>query len=703
MKNVATGILCSVLCALTACGGGGSSSGSKPKSSSSVAVSSSSVVVSSIATSSTPASSSSEAASSAAPSSTPIVSNSSVAVSSVAPSSAPANSSVAVSSADPSSVPASSVASTASSEASSQAVSSSAASVASSSSSSSTPVALTGVFVDSAVAGIAYETSPSGFTGFTSVTGQYQYAEGDKVVFSIGDLVFPEVTAKGVVTPVDIAAEADPSNAARIQVNIAALLQSLDTDGNTDNGISINYAAAAAVAAAVNFNQPYVDFAALPAVTTLVALSGSTTTTLVSESDATVHLNESLARIKAKSLIGTWYINGYDEIDQTSYNYVLFVLDEHHYVYIDQYGDGSELEVGTYSWDPATGVVTTGIDFETENVLDSYPPMATGNTLEVDGDTLTFTDEDETFVATRLKPTQSNPLIGGWEVSDTAVFAFTDTHYFMGQYTEADEAGNPGVEIGSYEYNTATKEITYSTLLDTNDQWGLSHPCAIQNRDEIINPLFETLNYFACGADGDIVQTFEVTGDTLTFISEADTIAFGEEEPGMFERVNTPLADGDIHLKLEVTLTLTEYVPGARYELENGMATMQCDDPGSEGYNAAEHVPGYTEELSESWVLGGTAERPTWVATIPADYNPVTKELTFDIHEALHAIPGHDGFFSESWEDLDAEYREGEVDVITGTYTEINNLTWDRDDSVSTCTSTYSVVGKLRPVAELSE
>jgi|GEM_PF-4486563 len=53
MKNVATGILCSLLCALTACGGSGSSGG-KSKNSNSVAISSSSVAVSSVAPSSTP-------------------------------------------------------------------------------------------------------------------------------------------------------------------------------------------------------------------------------------------------------------------------------------------------------------------------------------------------------------------------------------------------------------------------------------------------------------------------------------------------------------------------------------------------------------------------------------------------------------------------------------------------------------------------
>lgn len=41
-----------------------------------------------------------------------------------------------------------------------------------------------------------------------------------------------------------------------------------------------------------------------------------------------------------------------------------------------------------------------------------------------------------------------------------------------------------------------------------------------------------------CGPDGaEIVQTLEVDGDTLTFVSEADTIANGgEQQPVVFTR-----------------------------------------------------------------------------------------------------------------------------------------------------------------------
>lgn len=634
MKNVATVMLCSLVFALTACGGGGSS-GSKPKSSSSIAVSSSSVAMSS-----------------AAPSSTPVNS----------------------------------------------VVSSSAASLSSSSSSSSTaPVALTGVFVDSAVAGVKYETTPGAFTGYTSATGQYQFAEGDKVVFSIGDLKFPEVLAKGVVTPVDIAESADPANAERIQTNIAALLQSLDVDGNPDNGISIDYDTAKTTAVAVEFNQSYTDFATSPAVTALVANSGSTTTTLVGESAAKAHLDGSLAKL----LVGTWYIQG------DGYKYALFILDSSRYAAIDHdasVNNGAAFETGIYEWNQETGVVTLSSVEKSESGLDVEPPMANGNVLSIDGNTLTLTDGDETFELHRLVGNAEHPLNGGWSMSEEegalVVIAFTDGHYLMGQQAEAESDGSAqsGIEIGTYNYNLETGAVAVHVDVDSNGQWGLSHSCAVLSDAE--HQIYEQPNYLNCGPGGrEIVQTINITGDMFLFVSEADTLANGYEEETAFERVVNGVPDGDIHLKLTVKLTLTAYEQGELFEVRNDsnqvIASMQCDRSNTPEDIEA-RTPGYIEQYDEAWVLGGTVERPTWVATLPANFDSATGALTLDREEPLKPIAGHPGFF-DRWEDtFNATYNPDSDTVIDGTLTEVNHLSWDRNNSVSTCTSTYKVEATLR-------
>lgn len=58
----------------------------------------------------------------------------------------------------------------------------------------------TGVFVDSAVAGVTYTTS-SGLSGTTNANGQFSYASGDTASFSIGDVSLGSVTAASLLNP----------------------------------------------------------------------------------------------------------------------------------------------------------------------------------------------------------------------------------------------------------------------------------------------------------------------------------------------------------------------------------------------------------------------------------------------------------------------------------------------------------------------
>ena len=95
------------------------------------------------------------------------------------------------------------------------------------------PETQTGVFLDSAVGGIGYRTDSG--SGVTNAQGEFSYEEGETVVFFIGDLEFPPVSARGVVTPAEIGEGAGTTTA----INIMQILQSLDSDGIPSNGISI--------------------------------------------------------------------------------------------------------------------------------------------------------------------------------------------------------------------------------------------------------------------------------------------------------------------------------------------------------------------------------------------------------------------------------------------------------------------------------
>lgn len=160
---------------------------------------------------------------------------------------------------------------------------------------------LTGIFVDSAVEGASYSTATQ--SGTTNAQGQFNYMVGEQVTFSIGATQLPTVTAAAQVSPVDMGA----GNTATT-TNIARFLQSLDSDGNPDNGITITTEAAATVAA-INFNVSIDEFANNTDVINLVANSGSTTTALISAADANAHLNDTLGTTDQESTDGIWIRN----------------------------------------------------------------------------------------------------------------------------------------------------------------------------------------------------------------------------------------------------------------------------------------------------------------------------------------------------------------------------------------------------------
>ena len=146
---------------------------------------------------------------------------------------------------------------------------------------------LTGRLVDSAVTGMTYQTATQ--SGITGVDGSFNYLANESVVFSLGDIVLPSVVGAPVVTPLDVFATTNIGDT-RV-MNLARLLQTLDVDGNADNGITLSdQANASATGLAVNFSSPDFD----NQVTNLVANSGSVTTSLIDGESALDHFQETL-------------------------------------------------------------------------------------------------------------------------------------------------------------------------------------------------------------------------------------------------------------------------------------------------------------------------------------------------------------------------------------------------------------------------
>ena len=144
-------------------------------------------------------------------------------------------------------------------------------------------MSLSGVFVDSAVSGFRYATTT--YDGSTDQDGTFIYAEGESVTFSIGDIDFSTVAAASVLSPFDLAGTADTSDTAL--VNMARLLQTMDTDGDVDNGITIGEDAHSfATGMTLDFASTTFD----ADVANLIANSGTVNTMLVDANTAIAHL-----------------------------------------------------------------------------------------------------------------------------------------------------------------------------------------------------------------------------------------------------------------------------------------------------------------------------------------------------------------------------------------------------------------------------
>ena len=123
------------------------------------------------------------------------------------------------------------------------------------------------------VQGLQYRTRT--LSGTTGEKGEFRYRPDETVVFSVGELVLGTAPGKSLVTPADLAIEV-AGDATKIRnpkvTNIARFIQSLDPDGNSENGILITETARAVVQKyryRLNFDQPEQAFAKDAAVSEL--------------------------------------------------------------------------------------------------------------------------------------------------------------------------------------------------------------------------------------------------------------------------------------------------------------------------------------------------------------------------------------------------------------------------------------------------
>jgi hypothetical protein len=93
-----------------------------------------------------------------------------------------------------------------------------------------------GQFLDGPVEGLIYWTSTQ--KGMTDSNGTFKYIPGEQITFAIGDIIIGTGVAQPIMTPVDLVPGAIDVTDSTV-TNICRFLQTLDENGNHDDGINI--------------------------------------------------------------------------------------------------------------------------------------------------------------------------------------------------------------------------------------------------------------------------------------------------------------------------------------------------------------------------------------------------------------------------------------------------------------------------------
>ncbi|MBW0147155.1 hypothetical protein [Marinobacter arenosus] len=347
----------------------------------------------------------------------------------------------------------------------------------------------TGVFVDSAVVGINYATSPSGQEGQTNELGEYDYAPGDTVTFSIGGIELPPVEATGRVTPADMGSGATDWSTDQTVVNILRLLQTLDDDGNPANGITITNAIHTALQD-VDIDPTVSESDFETQASTAITATGKT---LVAKADAINHFKAS----QSADLTGSWvYVE-----DGGNMN-VLTFLNNSEYLIVHSKADDDQQtagsgEHGTYLWDSASGELslTRVGDSDGSGGLAGNNATATWTMQLKDGSlVLNSSDasEEVTFDAIR---NDRNSLVGSWYLGEgegvhNVLTILDDSTYVIAH--NANEEGYDAVPVavssewGSYTYGNGNFAVSNVTV-DLDGPGGLFDDPARNNGNGPVN------------------------------------------------------------------------------------------------------------------------------------------------------------------------------------------------------------------------
>ncbi|MBF0178303.1 MAG: DUF1566 domain-containing protein [Magnetococcales bacterium] len=189
------------------------------------------------------------------------------------------------------------------------------------------------------------------------------------------------------------------------------------------------------------------------------------------------------------TLLGTWYSLN----DAWGNSGVITFLSDGTYVHAEtgptDGGGFTGVELGSYSWDAATGkLAATKVEVDTNGTWGLSDSLTKGpGIVKFNGDVATYTDSstsatDPPSNLIRLVSDPSNALVGSWYATDAnktysvVVTFFNNGYYFLAEKNTVDPNVTNGVEFGTYKWNASTGVLSVGLIVDTNGQGGASHP-----------------------------------------------------------------------------------------------------------------------------------------------------------------------------------------------------------------------------------
>jgi hypothetical protein len=160
-----------------------------------------------------------------------------------------------------------------------------------------------GRFIDAPVEGLSYTSGD--ITGVTDSNGTFTYEVGSTVVFRVSNIEIGSVMGAETITPLDLVPNAADETDDTV-VNILRFLQSLDTDGDPENGVTISATVQnTQTNETIDFNQTVSDFETDPALVTWLAALPleeiGNDRDLVAAIDALFHFRVTLASLEEQT------------------------------------------------------------------------------------------------------------------------------------------------------------------------------------------------------------------------------------------------------------------------------------------------------------------------------------------------------------------------------------------------------------------